>query len=328
MLQPVMPQRLTTDALPAATRMEMLQDCYARQSLAVELEPLCQESAFRLDVSVFRLNDEAGVGSGLYSPMVARRSRAMAAAAGLDAVLVTRFSQAYRLTSGPLALVEFAPGDTLLAAMDEPFEYTYPRGGMVQTVWVHRKALRTLLPRLDSRARHLGNGNPRLNLLFNYADAIWREAAFDPPLANTTAAHLTDLLALSLGAQGDAADQARAGGERAARLVALRADVAREYRNPAFSVAHLAARHHMSVRQVQRSFEEGDTSFTACLQEYRLTHVRRLLADPRHAHQMIATLAYDAGFSDLAAFGRLFKRRFGATPTQVREGWATGQIKR
>jgi len=49
-----------------------------------------------------------------------------------------------------------------------------------------------------------------------------------------------------------------------------------------------------------------------------LAHAHRLLADPAHAHLLVASIAYEAGFSDLAAFNRLFKQRYGATPTQVR----------
>ncbi|MFT3777353.1 MAG: helix-turn-helix transcriptional regulator [Ottowia sp.] len=310
--------RFTTDALPAATRMEYLRDSYARVAMAVDLKPLCHDSAFRLDMTVFPLSADAGVTSGLFSPCAFRRSPALAARAGVDAVLLTRFSQPYHFAGGALPLMELAPGDTLVAPMDEAFEHVYPAAGAIRSVWVQRAALRKLLPRMDGRARRLPP-SPRLDLLFGYADSVRRDAAFDAPLAGVAAAHLTDLLALALGARGDAAEHARAGGERAARLAALRADVAREYRNPALSVAHLAARHHVSVRYVQRLFEEDGTTFTAFLQGCRLAHVRRLLADPRHARQMVGTLAYEAGFSDLAAFGRLFKRRFGVPPSQVRQ---------
>ncbi len=242
----VLPHRFATDALPAtfsaATRMEFVRDGYAQLAMAIDLEPLCGEHQFRLDLTTFQLTPNAGLGGGTLSPYVARRSRALAARAGTDAVLATRFTQPFRFSGGPLAQAEFAPGDTLLAPMDEAFEYVYPAAGAIQTIWVQRAALRPLLPRLDGRARRFG-ACPRMDLLFGYAGAVRREAAFDAPLAGLAAAHLTDLLALALGAHGDAAEQARAGGERAARLSALRAEVAREYRDPQLSVAHVAQRH-------------------------------------------------------------------------------------
>ena len=78
-------------------------------------------------------------------------------------------------------------------------------------------------------------------------------------------ADLADLAALALGAQGDAAEAARAGGARAARLAAIRADVERAHRLPSLSVEQLAQRHHLSVWQVQRLFEEDGSTFTAHL---------------------------------------------------------------
>lgn len=321
-MTPITPLPFCTDTLPAATRMEHVRDGYARLHMAVDLEPLEGEHAFRLDLSSFQLSASLGLGGGLLSPYEARRSRALAARAGIDAVMVTRFSRPFQFTCGPLAQRQFAPGDTLVAPMDEAFDCIYPTAGQIQTLWVQRAALRPLLPRLEGGARHVrgqGEGaSSRMDLLFGYARHLQRQASLDAPLARVAAAHLTDLLALALGADGDAAEQARLQGERAARMAVLHADVARAYRDPRFSVAHLAHRHHMSVRQLQRLFEEDGMTFTVHLQNCRLEHVRRALADPARANLLVATIAYEAGFHDLAAFNRLFKQRFGATPTQVR----------
>jgi len=313
-------QRFCTDALPAVTRMEQVREGYARLDMAVDMEPLGDERTFRLDLSSIKLNAQVSLGGGVFSPYRSMRSRAMAARAGIDAVWITRFSRPYYYTCGPLAQTEFSPGDTLLAPMDEAFECVYPSSGVVQTVWVQRSALAILL---DGPACRLAPTS-QLNLLFDYAASIQRQQVLDAPLAQLAATHLTDLLSLALGAQGDDADLARQRGERAARLVALRNYVARNYRDPKLSVADLAKYHHMSVRQVQRLFEEDDTTFTLCLQESRLEHVRRALANTVHAHRLIASIAYEAGFSDLAAFNRLFRQRFGATPTQIREAATHG----
>lgn len=310
----VIAQRFCTDVLPATTRMEQIREGYARLDMAVDLEPLEDERAFRLDLTSTRLNAHTSLGGGVFSPYVSGRSRAMAARAGVDAVWITRFSQPYQYTCGPLVQADLAPGDTLLAPMDEAFECLYPTTGIVQTVWIHRAAVGGLLDRPASR---LG-ANPKLDLLFSYAASIQRQEVLDAPLAHLAATHLADLLTLALGARGDDADLAHQRGERAARLVALRAHVARSYRDPQLSVAHLARHHHMSVRQVQRLFEEDGTTFTHHVQAHRLDHVRRVLADPARAHLLIATVAYEAGFSDLTAFNRLFKQHFGVTPGELR----------
>ena len=311
-------QRFCTDTLPAATRMEQVRDGYARLDMAVDLTPLIPERAFRLDLSSIRLNARASLGSGMLSPYTARRSRALAARAGIDAVMVTRFTQPYRFTCDAIEQVEVTIGDVLMVPMDQAFEFVYPTVGGIQTIWVQRSALAGLL---DGPARRL-SASPQLNLLFDYAASIQRQQVLDAPLADLAATHLTDLLTLALGVRGDDADLARQRGERAARLAALRAHVACSYHDPQLSVDHLAQQHHMSVRQVQRLFEEDGTTFTLLLQERRLEHVRRALKSPSQSHLQVATIAHNAGFNELTAFNRLFKQRYGVSPTQIREAAA------
>jgi len=43
-----------------------------------------------------------------------------------------------------------------------------------------------------------------------------------------------------------------------------------------------------------------------------------MLADRRYAGLTIAAIAAAAGFGDLSYFHRVFRRRFGATPSDVR----------
>ena len=50
----------------------------------------------------------------------------------------------------------------------------------------------------------------------------------------------------------------------------------------------------------------------------RLAHAHRLLIDPRHARQSIGGIAYSCGFGDLSHFNHAFRRRYGATPSEVR----------
>jgi AraC-like DNA-binding protein len=50
----------------------------------------------------------------------------------------------------------------------------------------------------------------------------------------------------------------------------------------------------------------------------RLEFAHRLLTDPRLVGRPITSIAFDAGFSDLSHFNRLFRGRYNATPTEVR----------
>lgn len=57
------------------------------------------------------------------------------------------------------------------------------------------------------------------------------------------------------------------------------------------------------------------TSFTGYLNAYRLTMASRLLLA---SEDTILTVAADTGFENLSYFNRMFKRRFGVTPSQFR----------
>jgi AraC-like DNA-binding protein len=48
------------------------------------------------------------------------------------------------------------------------------------------------------------------------------------------------------------------------------------------------------------------------------------LRDPRWRYRKIADIAAEAGFSDLSSFNRAFRRRFGLTPSVMREEHKAG----
>jgi AraC-like DNA-binding protein len=45
-----------------------------------------------------------------------------------------------------------------------------------------------------------------------------------------------------------------------------------------------------------------------------------MLVDLRFGDRSISAVAYEAGFGDLSYFNRTFRRRYGATPSDVRHG--------
>jgi AraC-like DNA-binding protein len=53
--------------------------------------------------------------------------------------------------------------------------------------------------------------------------------------------------------------------------------------------------------------------------ERRLEKAAALLRDPHWRACKIADIAAESGFSDLSYFNRAFRRRFGGTPSDIRE---------
>jgi transcriptional regulator GlxA family with amidase domain len=105
---------------------------------------------------------------------------------------------------------------------------------------------------------------------------------------------------------------------RAGRLDAIKQDIAASLDRADLSVAALADRHGCTPRCVQRLFEAEGTTFTEHVLALRLAGAHGLLLDARRQGEKICAVAYDCGFGDLSYFNRAFRRRYGATPSEVR----------
>jgi AraC-like DNA-binding protein len=211
-------------------------------------------------------------------------------------------------------------GSALLSSNSDVSTIVLPTSGRFVTIGVPRRLMLALVPGLeDAFVRPLPPNPGILRLLLNYADVLEDEdTQRTPELQHAVATHMHDLCALAIGATRDAAEIAEGRGLRAARLRAIKADVVRSLRDGDVSITALAARHRVTMRYIQRLFESESTTLSQFVLGQRLVQVHRMLADPRHADRAISTIAYDAGFGDLSTFNREFRRRFGATPSDVR----------
>jgi AraC-like DNA-binding protein len=101
-------------------------------------------------------------------------------------------------------------------------------------------------------------------------------------------------------------------------LYAIKADVASHFSESDLSVAAVAARHSVTPRYIHKLFETEGATFSEYVLACRLDFAHRLLTIPRLVGRPITSVAFDAGFSDLSHFNRMFRRRYNATPTEVR----------
>jgi AraC-like DNA-binding protein len=72
------------------------------------------------------------------------------------------------------------------------------------------------------------------------------------------------------------------------------------------------------VRYVHHLLEPTGRTFSEHLLDRRLARAVELLRDPSHEIRRIADIAFEVGFKDLSYFNRMFRRRYGGTPTDVR----------
>jgi AraC-like DNA-binding protein len=158
-----------------------------------------------------------------------------------------------------------------------------------------------------------------LRLLVNYIALVREQVAAvgSPGLRRTIVGHIHDLAALALGANRDTRESGR-GAVAAARLAAALADINRSFTEPGLTLAAVALRQGVSPRYLQRLFEESGMPFTARVNELRLQRAFALLSREHNRGRPISEIAWQSGFSNVSHFNRLFRGRFGDSPSGVR----------
>jgi AraC-like DNA-binding protein len=305
--------RFSTADYAPRERLDAWREIYGRTLLKLEIEPV-EVGAFHTDVRMRRLPG-LGMITGARSATLYRRTRtdgddlmmSFGLGGGFEAM---QFGRTERMEAGDAVVVTAGATGYVRA----------PAAGRTITLCVPRQPIARMVGDLESTlCRRIPAGNAALALLTGYVGILENAAALAAPdVQRQAVTHVHDLIALALGATREAADVAKARGVRAARLRAIKADIAAHLSCDDLAVATVAARHRLPVRYVQRLFESEGVTFTDFVLDQRLACAHRLLADPRFAGLKIGMVAAEAGFSDLSYFNRAFRRRFGVTPTDVR----------
>ena len=91
------------------------------------------------------------------------------------------------------------------------------------------------------------------------------------------------------------------------------------FRDPRLSSSTVAEQLGISLRRLQRLFEETGENVSQLIRERRLEFARcQLIACARGARRdMVSTIAYEAGFNDLSYFNRVFRQAYGTTPSRM-----------
>jgi transcriptional regulator GlxA family with amidase domain len=139
-----------------------------------------------------------------------------------------------------------------------------------------------------------------------------------PELRALAASHVQDLVALALRTTPNVGKRASEHGLRAARLRAIKADIAQNLASGIVTAEALGRRHRVSPRYIRKLFEGEGVSLSKYVLGQRLLRAQQTLIDPRRAELTIGTIAFDAGFGDLSTFNHAFRRHFGVTPSGMR----------
>lgn len=213
-------------------------------------------------------------------------------------------------------------GDVFLYLNDIPAGRTFTRSTTVFDIGVLRPLVEAAMSK-NARGlirRKIGSTKePDLGLLLGYITMLIRD---NQRLSSTAAAmaatHVQDLVITVLEPRRHAAQGAEDRTVRSARLSVIKAEIAAQVTRSDLSMETIARRHGMSPQYVRSLFRAEGTTFTEFVRTERLKRAYRLLTDERRAEWNIGTIALECGFADLSYFNRLFRRRYGMTPSDVR----------
>jgi AraC-like DNA-binding protein len=310
--------RLRTKDLPPARRLEIFREIYGKQILRLEIEP--HTTRFDIDV-VLQSPPGLGIASGAFSPMGCRLTKELI---DNDDLILVIFNQGAATTWQYGRQASVKRGQAILISNDAPATLTAHLAVNVTNLRFSRRRLFQKTVRAEEMiARQVDN--QALRLLTSYLDVTGGLTANGPPLLQTAVVdHIHELAALALGATRDVAERAKHGSVRAARLAAIKAYVMANATRPGLSIKTLAAIHSVSERYIRSLFQSEETTFSDFILNERLTQVHTRLTDLRFVGRSISSLAFEAGFGDLSYFNNRFRRKYAATPSDVREAARLG----
>ncbi len=182
-----------------------------------------------------------------------------------------------------------------------------------------RAAMSRKVRQLEDSPKRLIQDSEALSLLRSYISFLRDNIQLaDPATSPLIVAHIYDLAAVAIGASNEGYEVARGRGVRAARLRAIKQFIAQHLSLQSLSAAVIAAHFGLTPRYIHMLFEAEGVTLSSFVAEQRLELAKDMLRSRGSDHMSISEIAFASGFSDLSHFNRSFRRRFGATPSEVR----------
>jgi AraC-like DNA-binding protein len=307
--------RFSTSTLPMRARLPAWRE-FARQLVCVDIEPL-SDQPFECEATLRALPELRVLSWASSASRLDRSSEAVARGGDTLGLVINRSGTMAALQRGQE--VSLSMGDAALMLHSKPAALMQSQSRGVGLV-LPRAALASLVPDIEDAAiRPVPHTNEALRLLMSYLKAVWENPALErPELQHLVTTHVRDLVAAIIGTGRDGAAIAEKRGVAAARLAAIKADIIRHAGHPALTLLAVAERQGVTPRTIQRLFESEGATFSAFVLGQRLARAQRMLADERCTAWTIGAIAFAAGFGDLSYFHRVFRRRYGATPSETR----------
>ena len=237
---------------------------------------------------------------------------------GNDDFVLTIARRAGIAAQQPGREAELSAGEAYLWLNDKRMIAVAPQGAQFLNIAVPRGLIEPAVADIDAILKDRLPSSMQLALLANYAEGLMADVPLSPEISAMAGSHMRDLIVAALGARPASSEKAGSRGVQAARLAAIKQDVADSLSDPALSLDTMAIRHGISPHYIRLLFNQDGMAFSDYVREQRLVAAFRLLTDWRSTRLSITAIAFECGFGDLSWFNQTFKRRFGQTPSDVR----------
>lgn len=220
---------------------------------------------------------------------------------------------------GPRGQTRLAVGECILIDPHDTFmlEFAAPLRQLCVQVpdwWLREKLACTLETVVGCKVNlRVGSGAVLLSALGALLNPLPNELACGGDLLELFGNVLADTLRIAALGAGDVAPSP------AEREISnrLRQFVTKNYRDDALNAASAAQALGCSLRYIHKVSAGAGTSFGAIVQDIRLSAAAHALVSSDRKTK-VSTIGYACGFADISNFNRLFRRRYGTTPSQYR----------
>jgi AraC-like DNA-binding protein len=302
---------VSTEGVDVADRLAFWEQYNAEALVGLTCRTYADEglvaSQLNLDLGGFRVAEIAG------KPHIVERGPALVRACPKEAAFVSLVLEGAAFFYHQGGCVSLRAGDVVAYRTDDPYLFGFSTS-MRKVLIDVPQAIFDDRCSSDALGRPLfvaGDGPGAASLTARALRQVLLELVADPVVAAEPAREqLLDLVQILITGRGTAVG--------VSRLLAAKAHIAERLQDPGLCTDSVARAVGVTPRHLNRAFATEGTTVAQYVQGRRLDSARVDLTAASLAHHRIADIACRWGFSSQAHFTRLFRARFGCTPSDVR----------
>jgi len=223
--------------------------------------------------------------------------------------------------------VLLGPGDFVLCDNTLPCELILDGENVMLVLRIPQQLLKRRLPTPEVYInQHMPASRGGSLLAARFAAIVWEQcqSGVSPVIADRIADSLCDLLAAAFMESGCA--RLDVSTLQLRWKLRLRRFVDSRLADPNLTPTQIARHFKISARYVHKLYAREEESVSRYILRRRLEECHRALGDPAQVAKSITTVAFEWGFNNTTHFARVFRERFGCSPSERRREELAGML--